>query len=100
MKITRILSTLTAAVLAVTCNTATAATGDLDLTFGGTGKVTTVVSSSFESGQSVAIQGDGKIVVAGTVGNDNGFALVRYNSGGSVDTSLNGTGRVDRRAHV
>ena len=44
----------------------------------------------------MAIQSDGKIVVAGISGNGStsGFALVRYNSDGSLDTTFNGTGKV------
>ena len=45
---------------------------------------------------SVAIQSDGKIVAAGY--SDNGsnwdFALVRYNTDGSLDTSFDGDGKV------
>src|SRR5439155_1471445 len=42
---------------------------------------------------SVAIQTDGKIVVGGNNGND-GFAIVRYNPNGSLDTTFNGSGKV------
>ena len=46
----------------------------------------------------MAVQGDGKILVAGhidDVGNyDYDFALVRYNADGSLDTSFGGTGKV------
>ena len=91
MKITRILSILTAAALAAVCNTATAAPGDLDLTFGGTGKIITNFGNVI--GRSVTLQGDGKIVVAG--GHASGsFAVVRHNSDGSLDSSFNGTGKV------
>ena len=41
------------------------AAGDLDQTFGHPGRVTTPVGTSDDLGQSVAIQSDGKIVVAG-----------------------------------
>src|ERR1700730_1595681 len=53
-----------------------------------------VESSAF--GNSVATQRDGKIVVAGyaTVGRGDQFALVRYNSDGSLGTTLNGSGKV------
>ncbi|MFN9606346.1 MAG: hypothetical protein ACK6A7_23295, partial [Planctomycetota bacterium] len=56
--------------------------GDLDITFDGDGKVTTAVESFDDTARSVAIQSDGKIVVAGC--SNNGiywdFALTRYNS--------------------
>jgi len=71
------------------------ANGTLDTTFGsaGTGKVTT----PFYVGQSalaraVALQADGKIMVMGyasaSPGNDN-FAIARYNTNGTLDTSFN-----------
>ena len=69
--------------------------GSLDTSFNGTGKVITSVGSS-GSADSVAIQSDGKIVVAGSSvdGSTSGFALVRYNADGSLDTTFNGTGKV------
>jgi uncharacterized delta-60 repeat protein len=73
-----------------------AAPGDLDLSFGSGGKVITPIGSSHDFANSVAIQSDGKIVAAGN--SDNGansdFAVVRYNTNGSLDTSFNGTGKV------
>jgi uncharacterized delta-60 repeat protein len=70
--------------------------GDLDNTFDGDGKVTTAVGSSLDAAHSVAMQSDGKIVVAGY--SDNGsnidFALMRYNSNGSLDTTFDGDGKV------
>jgi len=42
-----------------------AAPGDLDATFGTGGKVTTPIGSGDDYGRSVAVQNDGKIVVAG-----------------------------------
>ena len=70
--------------------------GSPDTSFNGTGKVITPVGSSADFGQGVAIQGDGRIVVAGRSfdGSMVDFALVRYNSDGSLDTSFNGTGKV------
>ena len=66
----------------------------LDPTFGGTGKVTTDVSGSEDSAYSVAVQADGKIVAAGTSYPGPDFAVVRYNSDGSLDPSFGGTGKV------
>ena len=42
------------------------------------------------------MQSDGKIVVAGNSYNNNNddFAVVRYTSTGTLDTSFNGTGKV------
>jgi uncharacterized delta-60 repeat protein len=68
--------------------------GDLDPTFGGDGKVTT----NFRSGEelrNVAIDADGKIVVAGcTGGHGSPIALARYNPNGTLDTSFGGGGKV------
>ena len=72
------------------------ADGTLDTSFGGTGKVTTDVGASHDQGGTVALQADGKIVVAGWVynGANNDFGVVRYNADGSLDTTFNGTGKV------
>jgi uncharacterized delta-60 repeat protein len=69
--------------------------GTLDTTFGGTGFITTTVGDRFDTGYAVAIQSDGRIVVAGSAFSGSvGFALVRYNLDGTLDTSFNGTGKV------
>src|SRR6266536_6281699 len=71
------------------------ADGSLDTSFADSGKVTTNVGTKNASAESVTIQSDGKIVVAGsfnTSGN-NDFAVVRYNANGSLDTSFNKTGK-------
>ncbi|MDO8541473.1 MAG: PKD domain-containing protein [Opitutaceae bacterium] len=70
--------------------------GTLDTTFGvgGTGKVTTNFETNADYGFSAAIQSDGKIVVAGESTSD--FALARYNTDGTLDTTAfgGGTGKV------
>ena len=70
--------------------------GNLDTTFSGDGMVTTVIGMRNGAGQSVAIQADGKILVAGSSWSDSGseFALVRYNSDGSLDATFSGDGIV------
>jgi uncharacterized delta-60 repeat protein len=71
--------------------------GNLDATFGTGGKILTPVGTSSDIGRSVFVQADGKIVVAGNSNAATGisdFAVVRYNSNGSFDTSFNGTGKV------
>jgi uncharacterized delta-60 repeat protein len=71
--------------------------GILDPTFGSGGKVTTDFGGNDEGAKSVAIQSDGKIVVAGhsgNVGSNNYFALTRYESNGSLDTTFDGDGKV------
>jgi hypothetical protein len=45
-----------------------AAPGDLDLSFGGGGKVTTAIGTGGDFGYSVIQQADGKLVVAGIAG--------------------------------
>src|SRR5262245_1688521 len=55
-----------------------------------------IAAESSASGNSVAAQRDGKIVVAGdaNVSGVDQFALVRYNSDGSLDSSFNSNGKV------
>jgi uncharacterized delta-60 repeat protein len=70
--------------------------GSLDSTFDSDGKVTTAIGSSHDAGNSVAIQNDGKIVVAGysNNGSDYDFAIVRYNADGSLDNTFDSDGKV------
>lgn len=69
--------------------------GDPDLSFSGNGKVTTPIASNSQV-NSIAIQPDGKIVVAGNalVGSSTRFAVVRYKENGTLDPSFGGTGKV------
>jgi uncharacterized delta-60 repeat protein len=69
-----------------------AADGDLDPTFGVGGRVT----YSNASANASAIQSDGKIIVAGSIGGspDSDFVLVRYNRDGSLDTAFGIAGKV------
>jgi uncharacterized delta-60 repeat protein len=64
-------------------------TGTLDSTFATGGIVTTTVGN-MSQGHSVVIQSDGKIVAVGSSwgGSNSDFALARYNSDGSLDTSF------------
>lgn len=71
--------------------------GTLDTTFGGTGKVLTLIGVAGETNDrafNMVIQPDGKIVLSGYT-NQNGAALaaVRYNTDGSLDTSFDGDGK-------
>jgi uncharacterized delta-60 repeat protein len=67
--------------------------GSLDPSFDGDGKVVTdFFVESTDVAQAVAIQGDGKIVVAGGV-YSRLFALARYNPDGSLDPSFHGDGK-------
>jgi len=69
--------------------------GALDVTFGGDGKVTTDFGGNDEA-HAVAVQTDGKIVVAGTTtsGGTTQIAVARYKADGSLDTTFNADGKV------
>ena len=76
-----------------------AAEGDLDTTFDSDGKVTTAIGSSRDFASAVAIQSDGKIVAAGHSPSGSSFdtvdfALVRYNTDGTLDTNFDSDGKV------
>ncbi|MBI3005695.1 MAG: calcium-binding protein, partial [Ignavibacteriales bacterium] len=60
------------------------ADGTLDTTFGTGGKVT---NDSGNTAEAVLVQTDGKILVAGYTDNSD-FAVARYNSDGSLDTTF------------
>ncbi len=70
--------------------------GSLDTTFDDDGIVTTPIGNSGNRAHAVALQNDGKILVAGYSwsGTDNDFALIRYNSNGSLDTTFDSDGIV------
>ena len=71
--------------------------GSLDPTFGGDGMVFTDLTPKADVPFGLAIQDDGRIVVAGGAAQgspDPKFALVRYERDGSLDPSLNGDGTV------
>jgi len=65
--------------------------GTLDASFGTGGRVVTQVSNYSRGAKSVKVQPDGKMVV---VGDAEGFAVVRYNPNGSLDTSFGAGGKV------
>jgi len=67
------------------------AQGNLDTTFDGDGQVLTQVGSTHAYGRAIAVQADGKIVVAGTA--DSRFCVVRYNTDGSLDSTFDGDGK-------
>jgi uncharacterized delta-60 repeat protein len=75
--------------------------GTLDATFGTDGKVTTTFGVpeqgfSYALAYSLALQQDGKIVLAGesTINGDRDFALARYNTNGTLDPSFGTGGRL------
>jgi len=64
--------------------------GTLDASFGTSGRVTTDLGGFYDGANSVALQSDGKIVAAGgsVIGFYDNFALARYNSDGTLDTTF------------
>ncbi|WP_419952931.1 beta strand repeat-containing protein [Methylobacterium sp.] len=71
--------------------------GSLDTTFGTGGKILTPVGTANGVGNSVTVQADGKIVVAGWgsgSGTGQDFAVVRYNTDGSLDTTFGTGGKI------
>ncbi len=78
---------------------ALAADGDLDPTFGIGGQVTTDFNHSTDIANAVALQLDGKLVVVGQTYTNNDytgedFAVARYNTNGSLDTTFGVNGKV------
>jgi len=83
------------ALVAVAVTSISAAPGDLDLTFNGTGKVATNLLDFYDTAQAVGIQADGKIVVAGSASAETDVyervGLARYMPDGTLDPTF-GTG--------
>jgi uncharacterized delta-60 repeat protein len=68
--------------------------GSLDTGFDGDGIVTTAIGVGNDYAFGVALQSDGKIVVAGSTDNSTlDYALARYNSNGSLDTTFHNDGK-------
>ncbi len=75
------------------CGPANGAPGTLDPTFNSSGKLVVDFDPGFFDGaRSVAVQDDGKILVAGIA--ESGFAVLRLNRNGELDTSFAGTGKL------
>jgi uncharacterized delta-60 repeat protein len=70
--------------------------GSLDLSFGNNGIVTTPIGTGIDFAFASALQGDGKIVVAGvaSIGGNYDIALVRYLSDGNLDNTFGTNGIV------
>ncbi len=68
--------------------------GTLDSSFGNDGIVSTSISLEYNSASSIIMQPDGKLIAAGSaVINANiDFALARYNTDGTLDTSFGNAG--------
>jgi uncharacterized delta-60 repeat protein len=97
MKNPRLLSVAAVALALVFTSGLSAAAGDLDPTFDGDGKVITDFDGgSYDVGRAVAIQRDGKTIVAGETqsSTNDSFAIVRYNADGALDATFDGDGKV------
>ncbi len=72
------------------------ADGSLDTGFDGDGRVQVSMSGGSDEGHTVAVQADGKIVVAGNAqrNDDNDWGVVRLNADGSLDSSFGGFGHL------
>jgi uncharacterized delta-60 repeat protein len=72
------------------------ADGRMDTSFGGDGWVTQSFTGSEDDGNSIAIQPDGKIVIAGTAQTSGATSydiiVARFNDDGSLDSSFDGDG--------
>jgi uncharacterized delta-60 repeat protein len=72
--------------------------GNLDVTFGTNGKVTTDFAGDSDEARALVVQSDGKIVAVGSMFSStdrSDFALARYNSNGSLDSSFGFGGKVN-----
>lgn len=72
------------------------ADGSIDTSFGSGGKVVTDLFNSGEQALDIAIQTDGRILIAGYFdnGNDNGACVIRYTTEGDLDPSFGSNGLV------
>lgn len=70
--------------------------GSLDPSFGTGGTVTTAISGTGDFVSALALQADGKLVVAGyvTMAPEYSIALLRYNPDGTLDTAFGENGKV------
>lgn len=77
-------------------NSSSGYSSQLDSSFGSRGVVITSASDEDDAANAVAIQADGKIVVAGYVsdGTQSDFLLLRYDASGSLDSSFGTDGQV------
>ncbi len=82
---------LAALALALSVGLALGAPAELDTSFDGDGK-RTIDYGGADSGQAVALQPDGKILVAGYGGSNTAMTVTRLNPDGSLDNSFDGDG--------
>ena len=82
--------------LATSCSCVFGQAGALDPTFDGDGRLTAPMSAEEDEGFAIAVQTDGKIVVAGNArsGTDMDIVVARYLPNGTLDTSFSADGTV------
>jgi uncharacterized delta-60 repeat protein len=70
--------------------------GTLDNSFGTNGKVIQPIGSSYDFGNSLAIQPDGKILLGGycSNGSNEDFCIARFNFDGTLDINFGSSGKV------
>lgn len=90
-----LLTSLLITIHVIFCQQALGQVGDLDIGFGNDGIIVQDAGSDLETANAVAIQADGKIVVAGMWKGQAAFEtiLLRYNGDGSLDADF-GTGGI------
>ena len=96
MSRSKISISLVALLALLVIQSAEAAPGALDPSFGAAGKVTTAIGSGNEGIDVLALQPDGKLVAAGysNNGSNDDFALARYNPDGTLDPVFGSGGKV------
>lgn len=73
--------------------------GNLDTTFDGDGKAYVNFANKYDHGSAIALQADGKILIAGEVDSDDlggaaKFGVVRLTTAGRLDTTFDGDGKL------
>jgi uncharacterized delta-60 repeat protein len=87
------------ALIFISTSTASAAAGDPDVSFGNNGKV--ITQTGFDDRvNAMALQPDGKIVVAGRREQSGSGLVARYNADGSLDTTFGTAGFVNDHGHA
>ena len=82
-------------VLGISASISLAGPGDLDTTFGGTGKIRFGLKRGDDRATATAKQSDGKVIVVGSTPNgDTDFLVARYNTDGSLDATFGNGGLV------
>ena len=83
-------------ILILSCIPLSAQDGTLDISFDGDGMLTSDINLATDKGRAMAVQADGKVIVAGhtTVNDTNHICLIRYQENGAKDSSFGNLGIV------